>query len=100
MSTKLNRRTLKVNLGEARDSIKKILSGLDADESKLDAELEVCIQHAMTHLNIAWNARRIGDARYTKWLPMDSVNWESFPTGPEWKKYYRTKKTTVRLRRP
>lgn len=93
----MNWRCIKGDLVEARDQINELIAKMDAP---CEGDYLVSIQHAMHHLNIAWNARRSALAKYQGMTTKDFNRWRKFPHGAEWKQLHRTSASNATARKP
>lgn len=95
----MNWRCIKNDLVEARDQLNQILAKVDAGNMPHEGDYLVDIQHAMHHLNIAWNARRSALAKYQGMTTRDFNRWRIFPDGDEWKQLHRTSASSTAARK-
>ena len=77
---RLNWRIIEVNIAEARQQIEEIEQLISGRNHPAEGELQVMLEHAYHHLNVAWNARRASLAQYRHMTDRNFNTWSRFPT--------------------
>jgi hypothetical protein len=67
------------NLKEAREQLQKIEVQIANGDAPTVGELQVILEHAYHHLNVAWNARNVSTKRYSTMTDAEFNNWGKFP---------------------
>ncbi|HEX8738263.1 MAG TPA: hypothetical protein VF721_23210 [Pyrinomonadaceae bacterium] len=75
---RLNRKNILYNISEAREQLEEI-EKLFEEKNLSEIELQIKLEHAYHHLNVAWNTRYSTSKRYTKMSDEDFNEWSKFP---------------------
>ena len=73
-----NRRIIRSNISEAIEELCKIEKKA-ADGTITEIELQVWLCHAYSHLNFAWNVRRISTSEYRRLTQQQFEQWGKYP---------------------
>jgi hypothetical protein len=76
---RVNRRIVSLNVAEAREELQRIEREIAAGTAMPDWQLQIWLEHAYHHLNVAWNARSAPMARYRNMTDRDFNSWAQFP---------------------
>lgn len=76
---RLNWTVVRSNVREAREQLEGIEALLSEGTRPSLGELQVMLEHAYHHLNIAWNARFVGSREYRQLTNQQFKDWGSFP---------------------
>ena len=77
---RLNRWIIARNIREAREELQKLERQLSSRPPVGEIELQIGLEHAYHHLNVAWNARSASNTRYANLTNRDFNRWSRFPT--------------------
>ncbi len=75
---RVNRRIVTLNLAEAREELQRIEREIAAGKPLPEWQLQLRLEHAYHHLNMAWNARSVPIARYRDMTDRDFNTWAKF----------------------
>jgi hypothetical protein len=75
----MNRKLVLLNLKEAAEELARTIAEMAQDPDYDEGELRVAVEHAYHHLNTAWNARNVSDARAEACTVQDFATWRQFP---------------------
>ena len=75
----MNRRHVLFHLKEAAEELNRTVAEIAADADYSEPELSVAMQHLYHHLNTAWNARAVDEARLERSTDQDFNRWSAFP---------------------
>jgi hypothetical protein len=76
---RLNRKVIELNVREAREQLEDIEARMGERAALPEEHLQVMLEHAYHHLNVAWHARRVTMARYRHLTGRDFNAWSKFP---------------------
>ena len=71
------------NLAEARAEIESLEAVLKSKRRRSEVALQLSLEHAYHHLNVAWNARRATDKEYRSITNAQFNRWGVFPRAIE-----------------
>ncbi len=74
----MNWRLAFANIREAREEL-EALEKLAVEKTRNEVSLELGLEHAYHHLNVAWRARRVSESRYSSLSVRDFKSWRRFP---------------------
>jgi D-hexose-6-phosphate mutarotase len=75
---RLNWKNILYNIKETREQLEEI-ERLAAEKNLSETELQIKLEHAYHHLNVAWNSRHSPSKRYTEMSDEDFNEWSKFP---------------------
>jgi hypothetical protein len=79
MTKRLNRQIILYNLSEAREQLQEVEAQIKNKQRLSEVELQIMLEHAYHHLNVAWNARHEKLARYRTLKDEDFNQWRKYP---------------------
>lgn len=79
---RLNRKLIAHNVADARERLESLERRLE-DGTLREGHLQVMLEHAYHHMNVAWNARHAPIGRYRRMSDRDFNTWGRFPRNIE-----------------
>jgi len=76
---RLNRWIIATNIRQARRELQELERELSSKPPLGEIELQIGLEHAYHHLNVAWNARSASNRRYANLSNRDFNRWSRFP---------------------
>jgi hypothetical protein len=81
MPNPINWKVVASNLAEAREEIEEFEALLAKRGRRSEVDLQLSLEHAYHHLNVAWNARRATMRQYRNLTDAQFNQWGRFPKG-------------------
>ena len=75
----MNVRAVRSNLKEAAEELAFLIARIDSPHGLGEADLETRLEHAYSHLNLAWRARDVSDDALQAASDGDWDSWQKFP---------------------
>ena len=76
----MNKQWIFLHLVEAVEELKGTIEALQSDLDYEEAELQLAIVHAYSHINTAWNSRNEPIERIENHSEDDFYKWRDFPS--------------------
>jgi hypothetical protein len=69
------------NLADAREGIERLEAVVAKRRGLNEVALQLSLEHAYHHLNVAWNARHASSKQYSQLTDAQFNRWAKFPKG-------------------
>lgn len=79
MAKRINWKVIASNIADAREELERLERLVQSTSSRSEVELQIGLEHAYHHLNVAWNARYARSAAYSRMTKRDFNRWARPP---------------------